>query len=77
MRFLVDGAEVADFMAYARVVYLFDGRDAGAVEKAREQWKLDQGSGAARLPIRRQSARETARQKKALKPLAANPAQHC
>jgi len=39
VRFLVDGAEVTDFAAYARVVYLFDGRDAGAVEKAREQWK--------------------------------------
>jgi DNA polymerase-3 subunit chi len=45
VRFLVDGAEVADFMAYARVVYLFDGRDAGAVEKAREQWKLVKAAG--------------------------------
>jgi len=39
VRFLVDGAEVLDPAAYARVVYLFDGRDAGAVAKARELWK--------------------------------------
>jgi DNA polymerase-3 subunit chi len=39
VRFLVDGAELADVSAYARVVYLFDGRDAGAVERARQQWK--------------------------------------
>jgi DNA polymerase III subunit chi len=39
VRFLVDGAQVADVTAYARVVYLFDGRDPNAVESAREQWR--------------------------------------
>jgi DNA polymerase-3 subunit chi len=45
VRFLVDGAEVADVTAYARVVYLFDGRDGSAVEKARAQWKLARDAG--------------------------------
>ena len=35
VRFLVDGAETPDLTAYARVVYLFEGRDSGAVAKAR------------------------------------------
>src|SRR5262249_10181073 len=39
VRFLVDGAEALDLEAYTRVVYLFDGRDAGAVAKARELWR--------------------------------------
>lgn len=38
VRFLVDGAETGDLGAYARVVYLFEGRDSSAVAKAREQW---------------------------------------
>jgi DNA polymerase-3 subunit chi len=38
VRFLVDGAETPDLTAYARVVYLFEGRDAAAVARAREQW---------------------------------------
>jgi DNA polymerase III subunit chi len=38
VRFLVDGAETADLTAYARIVYLFEGRDAAAVARAREQW---------------------------------------
>ena len=45
VRFLVDGAELADVSAYARVVYLFDGRDAGAVERARQQWKAVKAAG--------------------------------
>jgi DNA polymerase III subunit chi len=45
VRFLVDGAELAHFSAYARVVYLFDGRDAGAVERARQQWKAVKAAG--------------------------------
>jgi DNA polymerase III subunit chi len=45
VRFLVDGAEVAAVTDYARVVYVFDGRDASAVEKAREQWKLVKEAG--------------------------------
>jgi DNA polymerase-3 subunit chi len=38
VRFLVDGAEAGDLTAYARVVYMFEGRDAAAVARAREQW---------------------------------------
>ena len=45
VRFLVDGAETDDFAAYARVVYLFEGRDASAVAKAREQWTRARGTG--------------------------------
>ena len=47
MRFLVDGAETTDLATYARVVYLFDGRDAGAVARAREQWKGAKAAGCA------------------------------
>ena len=39
VRFLVDGAETVELSSYNRVVYLFDGRDASAVAKAREHWK--------------------------------------
>ena len=45
VRFLVDGAELTDVTAYARVVYLFDGRDASAVERAREQWRVVKAAG--------------------------------
>ncbi len=38
VRFLVDGAEAGDLAPYTRVVYLFEGRDAAAVAKARAQW---------------------------------------
>jgi DNA polymerase III subunit chi len=38
VRFLVDGAQPADVTSYARIVYLFDGHDAAAVEAARQQW---------------------------------------
>jgi DNA polymerase III subunit chi len=38
VRFLVDGAEFAQFGSYARIVYRFDGHDADAVERARQQW---------------------------------------
>ena len=31
--------------SYDRVVYLFDGRDAAAVAKAREHWKAAKGAG--------------------------------
>ncbi len=45
VRFLVDGADSADLGGYARIVYLFDGRDEDARAKARQQWKRakDQG----------------------------------
>ncbi|MDP2732739.1 MAG: DNA polymerase III subunit chi [Hoeflea sp.] len=38
VRFLVDGAVASD-TGYARIVYLFDGRDETALEAARAQWK--------------------------------------
>ena len=45
VRFLVDGAEAGDLAGYTRVVYLFDGRDAAAVQQAREQWKRARETG--------------------------------
>jgi len=39
VRFLLDGAQLADLTSYARVVYVFDGRDASAVDQAREEWR--------------------------------------
>lgn len=39
VRFLVDGATVADPAAYERLVYLFDGHDEDAVAAAREAWR--------------------------------------
>jgi DNA polymerase-3 subunit chi len=46
VRFLVDGAEADDLTGYERVVYLFDGRDAGVLETARERWKAAKAAGA-------------------------------
>ena len=48
--FLVDGAEANDWSApevtaAARVVMIFDGRDAEALEAAREHWKKAKASG--------------------------------
>ena len=45
VRFLLDGAQLADVTSYARVVYLFDGRDASAVERAREEWRRVKAAG--------------------------------
>ena len=45
VRFLVDGAETAALTAYARVVYLFEGRDAEAVARAREHWTAAKQAG--------------------------------
>ena len=39
VRFLVDGAELADPASYARIVHVFDGRDADALSRAREAWQ--------------------------------------
>jgi DNA polymerase-3 subunit chi len=39
VRFLVDGAEPADFSGYDRLVFIFDAADAEALAKAREAWK--------------------------------------
>jgi len=38
VRFLVDGAETEDFTGFVRLVYMFDGNDADAVARARQQW---------------------------------------
>ncbi len=45
VRFLADGAELADFEGYERIVLLFDGNDPDAVDKARESWKAAKASG--------------------------------
>ncbi len=45
MRFLVDGAEIGDLGGYERLVYLFDGHDADAVARARDQWKAAKAAG--------------------------------
>ena len=39
VRFLVDGAEVAEPASYARIVYVFDGSDADALSRARGAWQ--------------------------------------
>ena len=39
VRFLVDGAILADAAPYLRVAYVFDGRDQAAVARAREVWQ--------------------------------------
>jgi len=46
VRFLIDGAPIpADAAAYARIVLLFDGEDADAVEVARRHWTDAKNSG--------------------------------
>jgi DNA polymerase III subunit chi len=45
VRFLLDGAQLADVTSYVRVVYVFDGRDASAVERAREEWRRVKAAG--------------------------------
>jgi DNA polymerase-3 subunit chi len=45
VRFLVDGAETDALTIYARIVYLFEGRDAAAVARAREQWTSAKAAG--------------------------------
>ncbi len=47
VRFLVDGAEIADPQPYERVVVIFDGRDEEAVASAREQWQAAKTQGLA------------------------------
>jgi DNA polymerase-3 subunit chi len=39
VRFLIDGAELDDPSTYARIVFLFDGRDEEAVARARAEWQ--------------------------------------
>ncbi len=45
VRFLVDGAQLADFRGYLRVVLIFDGQDSAALETARAQWKAAKAQG--------------------------------
>jgi DNA polymerase III subunit chi len=45
VRFLVDRAGAADFSAFERIVYIFDGKDPEAVDEARSAWKSSQGQG--------------------------------
>ena len=45
VRFLLDGAELGDVSDYLRVVFIFDGRDADALARARAQWQAARGSG--------------------------------
>ena len=47
IRFLVDGAMLADASPYARVAYVFDGRDQDAVARAREAWQVAKAQGLA------------------------------
>lgn len=43
VRFLVDGARLANFEGHIRLVFLFDGNDSDAVAEARTQWKAAKG----------------------------------
>jgi len=45
VRFLADGADMAAYDAYDRVVLLFDGNDPDAVDRARAQWKAVKDAG--------------------------------
>ena len=45
VRFMVDGAVAGALTDYARVVYLFDGRNPDAVQQARSEWKRAKGAG--------------------------------
>lgn len=45
VRFLIDGAAPPDLAEYRRAIFIFDGRDAEAVGKAREHWKAAAGAG--------------------------------
>jgi DNA polymerase-3 subunit chi len=45
VRFMADGASLADMTPYARVVMLFDGNDPDAVAAARETWTTVKAAG--------------------------------
>jgi DNA polymerase-3 subunit chi len=47
IRFLVDGTTLADVSPYVRVAYVFDARDAGALESARAAWQEAKARGEA------------------------------
>ncbi len=46
VRFFVDGAATNSFEGYERIVFLFDGADEEATDKAREAWKAAVAAGA-------------------------------
>lgn len=45
VRFLVDGATLTDASPYARVAFVFDGRDTEAVSRARAEWQAAKARG--------------------------------
>jgi DNA polymerase-3 subunit chi len=45
VRFFVDGADGEEFNGYERVVFMFDGNDQEAVERARARWKAVKAQG--------------------------------
>ena len=45
VRFLVEGATISDFAPYDRVVQIFDGHDAAAIELARKEWRRAKAAG--------------------------------
>ena len=49
LRFFVEGADMVlasdDIAGYERVIYIFDGRDEAALQKARETWEWARGAG--------------------------------
>jgi DNA polymerase-3 subunit chi len=45
VRFLVDGAMLSDASPYARIAYVFDGRDQEAVARARAEWQAAKAKG--------------------------------
>jgi DNA polymerase III subunit chi len=45
VRFLVDGAEATAFEGVSRMVFMFDGRDPEATDRARQQWQAAKASG--------------------------------
>lgn len=47
VRFLVDGATIASFAGYLRVVIIFDGNNRDDVQAARGQWKAARAEGCA------------------------------
>jgi len=45
VRFLVDGAMLSDASPYARIAYVFDGRDQETVARARAEWQAAKAKG--------------------------------
>lgn len=44
VRFLIEGADLVDPEGYTRLVYLFDGADPEALDRARDAWKTAKSS---------------------------------